>query len=369
MPELPEVETIRRQLAPLVEGRTLARLHIADPRWCLPLAPEAVVDAVAGTARRAPGAARQVPDLGARRRRLPAHAPAHDRDPALRPALRHAVRARALRPRRRPRPALLRPAALRHRRACDRRPARAMRSWPPGWGSSRSRASSPAPRCSAWRAAGAPRSRRSCSTSGGSPGVGNIYADEALFRARIHPLRPAGRLTRAQWEALAAGGPRRARRRSRGGRGDDRRLPRRRRRPRLLPGRVPRPPPPGRAVPGVRDAGGQARGRRARDLRVRALPAAAEAAPPAGGGEAVSQLARSAARRPARSAATSSREAAEHLALDDDLREADHPRLLDQLGASGRVLCQIDLLVAQAAARRAGPWRGRRRSRARSSRR
>jgi formamidopyrimidine-DNA glycosylase len=34
-------------------------------------------------------------------------------------------------------------------------------------------------------------------------GVGNIYADEALFRARIHPLRPAGRLTRAQWDAVA----------------------------------------------------------------------------------------------------------------------------------------------------------------------
>jgi formamidopyrimidine-DNA glycosylase len=34
-------------------------------------------------------------------------------------------------------------------------------------------------------------------------GVGNIYADEALFRARIHPLRPAGSLTRAQCEALA----------------------------------------------------------------------------------------------------------------------------------------------------------------------
>jgi formamidopyrimidine-DNA glycosylase len=33
-------------------------------------------------------------------------------------------------------------------------------------------------------------------------GVGNIYADEALFRARVHPLRPAGRLSRAQWEAL-----------------------------------------------------------------------------------------------------------------------------------------------------------------------
>src|SRR3712207_646226 len=33
-------------------------------------------------------------------------------------------------------------------------------------------------------------------------GVGNIYADEALFRARIHPLRPAGRLTRDQFAAL-----------------------------------------------------------------------------------------------------------------------------------------------------------------------
>jgi formamidopyrimidine-DNA glycosylase len=33
-------------------------------------------------------------------------------------------------------------------------------------------------------------------------GVGNIYADEALFRARIHPLRPAGTLTRAQLNAL-----------------------------------------------------------------------------------------------------------------------------------------------------------------------
>jgi formamidopyrimidine-DNA glycosylase len=32
--------------------------------------------------------------------------------------------------------------------------------------------------------------------------VGNIYADEALFRARVHPLRPANRLTRAQCAAL-----------------------------------------------------------------------------------------------------------------------------------------------------------------------
>ena len=36
-------------------------------------------------------------------------------------------------------------------------------------------------------------------------GVGNIYADEALFRAGIHPLRPAGALKRPQLEALREG--------------------------------------------------------------------------------------------------------------------------------------------------------------------
>lgn len=33
-------------------------------------------------------------------------------------------------------------------------------------------------------------------------GVGNIYADEALWRARIHPARPAGELTAAEVQAL-----------------------------------------------------------------------------------------------------------------------------------------------------------------------
>jgi formamidopyrimidine-DNA glycosylase len=36
-------------------------------------------------------------------------------------------------------------------------------------------------------------------------GVGNIYADEALFRAGIHPLRPAGALSRRQLERLQEG--------------------------------------------------------------------------------------------------------------------------------------------------------------------
>jgi len=48
MPELPEVETIRSRLAPLVEGRTLRALEILDPRWCEPPAPEALADALVG---------------------------------------------------------------------------------------------------------------------------------------------------------------------------------------------------------------------------------------------------------------------------------------------------------------------------------
>ena len=35
-------------------------------------------------------------------------------------------------------------------------------------------------------------------------GVGNIYAAEALFHAGIHPLRSAGRISRARWDRLAA---------------------------------------------------------------------------------------------------------------------------------------------------------------------
>jgi formamidopyrimidine-DNA glycosylase len=48
MPELPEVETIRRQLAPAVEGRRLAEVHVLDPRWCDPAPPWELADAIRG---------------------------------------------------------------------------------------------------------------------------------------------------------------------------------------------------------------------------------------------------------------------------------------------------------------------------------
>ena len=48
MPELPEVETIRRQLAPHLTGRRIARREVLDPRWCEPAPPGQVEDAVRG---------------------------------------------------------------------------------------------------------------------------------------------------------------------------------------------------------------------------------------------------------------------------------------------------------------------------------
>ena len=48
MPELPEVETIRRQLAPHLEGRRLEKLAVLDERWSDPASPAEVSDAVEG---------------------------------------------------------------------------------------------------------------------------------------------------------------------------------------------------------------------------------------------------------------------------------------------------------------------------------
>jgi formamidopyrimidine-DNA glycosylase len=48
MPELPEVETVCRQLEPEIEGRRIARLEVLDPRWCRPQPPAELEAAVAG---------------------------------------------------------------------------------------------------------------------------------------------------------------------------------------------------------------------------------------------------------------------------------------------------------------------------------
>jgi formamidopyrimidine-DNA glycosylase len=48
VPELPEVETVRRRLAPLLEGRTFAGVEIADPRLTRPLDPAEVAAELTG---------------------------------------------------------------------------------------------------------------------------------------------------------------------------------------------------------------------------------------------------------------------------------------------------------------------------------
>jgi formamidopyrimidine-DNA glycosylase len=48
VPELPEVETVRRRLAPVLEGRTFERVEIADPRLTRPLDPLAVAAELEG---------------------------------------------------------------------------------------------------------------------------------------------------------------------------------------------------------------------------------------------------------------------------------------------------------------------------------
>lgn len=40
MPELPEVETIRRQLAPAVEGARIDQVEVTDAKWVAPLSPD-----------------------------------------------------------------------------------------------------------------------------------------------------------------------------------------------------------------------------------------------------------------------------------------------------------------------------------------
>src|SRR5205085_6320069 len=48
MPELPEVETVRRRLAPVLEGRSFERVEITDPRVTRPLDPQDVARELEG---------------------------------------------------------------------------------------------------------------------------------------------------------------------------------------------------------------------------------------------------------------------------------------------------------------------------------
>ena len=151
-----------------------------------------------GRAARAP---RQVPGVGALRRRLPAHAPAHDRDAAARSGPAAAPHARAARPRRpRARRSTTRAASAPASWRSGRR--RSTRSSTRGSASSRSSASSPASTCTRSRRPRARRSRRSCSTRSASPASGTSTPTRRCSAPACIRCGPANRLTRAQCAAI-----------------------------------------------------------------------------------------------------------------------------------------------------------------------
>ena len=277
MPELPEVETIRRQLAPLVEGRKLTSIEILDPRWSRPLAPHELEQALLG---------RRIERLGRRGKYLvwsfngDVHLAQHLRmtgavlaEPDPEQAhVRVRMELSGGRTRRVAEAGDRRPAPLWHRRAAARlRCARGVlrRSARPG-----------AVRRAVHRRAPAPAGAGSNRTDQGVP------ARPAQDRRRRQHLRRRGAVPgrRASSAARRAAFPRavraparerhrRAQRRHRRARREHRRFPPRRRRARLLPGPVPRAPARGRAVREVRLDHRQDGRRRARHLRVRDLPA------------------------------------------------------------------------------------------------
>jgi formamidopyrimidine-DNA glycosylase len=200
VPELPEVETIRGQLAPALEGRRLERIEVLDPRWCEPAPPEAVADALDGRvierlSRRGKYLVMSMEDdvhLVMHLRMtgnllLTTEEPQHTR---VRMTLDDGRRLLFVDVRRfgtgdvllgsdalaeyfasrlgvEPLSTDFTPEALRDQARGRRQPVKAFL-------------------LNQERVAG----------------VGNIYADEALFRARIHPLRPVGTLRRPQIVAL-----------------------------------------------------------------------------------------------------------------------------------------------------------------------
>jgi formamidopyrimidine-DNA glycosylase len=195
MPELPEVETIRRHLAPHVEGRVLAELDVLDARWCAPLAPDELAAAVEG---------RRIEALARRGKYLVWEL---EDDVHLMMHLRM-TGALLLDPSEPPRYARVR-FGLDDGHAVHFDDPRRFGTGELALGDD-ARAAFFASRLGVEPLSADFTSSHLYALTRVSRapikafllGVGNIYADEALFRAGIHPLRPAGRLTRRQVAGL-----------------------------------------------------------------------------------------------------------------------------------------------------------------------
>jgi len=217
VPELPEVETIRRQLAPLVEGRRLERIEVLDWRWSRPLSPSELEDALTG---------RRIERLGRRGKYLlweledDVYLAQHLRMTgsvlaAPDPEPSHTRVRMELGPRSRSKkvlegcdPATLGPAGKLKLSLVDPRrfgtgELLIGRLAVEGFFDVRLGLEPLDEAFTAEHLHSVMKGRRTpikalLLDQRRVAGIGNIYADEALFRAGIHPLRPAGQLTLAQ---------------------------------------------------------------------------------------------------------------------------------------------------------------------------
>jgi formamidopyrimidine-DNA glycosylase len=201
MPELPEVETIRRQLAPQLEGRTIASAEILDWRWTRPTSPQPVQAALSGAhVERISRAGKYlIWELDYDRYLLihlrmtgallfdPEVEPLHTR---VRFTLDGGDRLAYVDPRRFGTGHLLHGAGARDAYLAERL---GVEPFSPEFTAEHLRGLASG-RIAPVKAFLLDQRRIA--------GVGNIYADEALFRAGIHPLRPVGRLTAPQWRRL-----------------------------------------------------------------------------------------------------------------------------------------------------------------------
>jgi formamidopyrimidine-DNA glycosylase len=205
MPELPEVETIRRQLAPELERRVVELLEVLDPRWCEPAPPAGLDAAVRG---------RRIERVGRRGKYLVLEL---EGDVHLVMHLRMTGNLLIAGPdRSRPEPPHLRVRLAldsgRRLLFCD------VRRFGTGvvllgsdardaYFTARLGVEPLAPEFTTDALRALARGRKApvkafLLTQERIAGVGNIYADEALFRAGIHPLRAVGTLRRRQLESL-----------------------------------------------------------------------------------------------------------------------------------------------------------------------